>query len=129
MKNLQWFHSLNKPTLAPSDSVFTPVWSILYVLIFASFIVYLAETHSGRRLLPILIFCAQLVLNFSWTPIFFGLKNISLAFFVICILWVLIIINIVLFYKGSKLAAFLLIPYLLWVTFAVYLNWGYMHLN
>ena len=79
--------------------------------------------------MPLIMFGFQLLLNFSWTPVFFGGQNIKLAFVIICILWLVLFVTIEAFYRTSKIAAILLIPYLLWTTFALYLNFELLRLN
>lgn len=123
-----WFHNLIRPELAPPDWLFAPVWIVLYITIFVSFILYslmrVPDKKSGY-----LFFSVQLLLNFMWSPVFFGLKNILLAFIIIILLDIFVFLTIRKFYSISKLAGLLLIPYLLWVLFATYLNGAYLVLN
>ena len=129
MQNLEWFDSLNKPYLNPPDWVFMPVWSILYAMIILSLFLFLkGGLYKGKRL-PLFFFIAQILLNFSWTPVFFGLQNIFAAFLIIFLMYIFIILTIITFYKYSKISALLLIPYLIWVSFAAYLNFAYLVLN
>ena len=129
MKNMQWFNSLNKPFLSPPDWLFAPVWTILYILIAISFILFIRGGNIKQKRIPLIFFIVQLILNFMWTPVFFGMKNISLALAIIIFLWIFLLLTIILFFKHSKLASLLLIPYLIWVSFAFYLNLGYFVLN
>lgn len=128
MFNSEWYNSLNKPFLAPPNSIFMPVWSILYLMILISLIIYLkgGVKNKGKG---IIYFTIQILLNFSWTYAFFAMKNILLGLVVIILMWMFIVLTISEFSKHSKLSAVLLLPYLLWVTFAFYLNLGYLVLN
>lgn len=129
MPNFDWFLSLNKPKFSPPDWIFAPVWGVLYVMIFLSFVFFVRSGNLGRKILPIAFFIGQLVLNLCWSPVFFGMKNIELAFLIIVLLWVCILGTIWTFYSHSKTAALLLVPYFIWVSFALYLNYGYLKLN
>ena len=125
-----YYELLDRPPLAPPASVFAPVWINLYVLIgIAAFIIWRrgAQTPGPNRALA--AFGIQLGLNALWTPIFFGLENPGGAAIVIIALWLAIVATIVLFLPLSRLAALLMAPYLLWVTYAAYLNIGIWWLN
>ena len=116
---------MNQPPLSPPGWVFPVVWTVLYLLMgYAAYRVTVSggEEEAIRKALR--VYWAQLALNFLWTPIFFGLKWYLAAFFVLIALWMLIYLTINRFSKVDKLAGDLLIPYLLWVTFAGYLNFG-----
>ena len=129
MKNMEWYNTLNKPFLNPPTVVFLPVWTILYIMIFLSLIIFIRGGINKGKILPLIFFSIQMLLNFSWTRIFFGAQNIAYAFVVIILMWIFILLTVISFYKHSKLSAILLIPYFLWVTFAVYLNFEYLRLN
>ncbi len=121
------FRSLNQPPLSPPGWLFPVVWSILYVLMgIASYLVLTSEHPAGNALTA---YTVQLIFNFFWPLIFFNLQQYLLAFVFLVVLWGLIAATIVLFGKSSKTAAYLMIPYLLWVTFAGYLNLGIYLLN
>lgn len=124
-----WFQSLNKPFLSPPDFVFAPVWTILYVMIALSFIFYIKDGISKEKIVPLFFFFFQLILNFSWSPVFFILHNIALALVIIVFMWITLFTTVILFYKSSKKSALFLIPYFLWVSFALYLNSAYYILN
>lgn len=131
MKDLIWYHSLRQPVLSPPDWVFAPVWAVLYIMIFVSFLLFL---KSGKfslmdKAVPIVIFALQMILNLSWSPVFFSLHNIAAAFIIICVLWVCILAIILLFWKHSKISALILVPYFLWTTFALYLNFEILKIN
>lgn len=132
LQNLNWYNTLTKPLLTPPSWVFAPAWTILYVMIFTSLVLFLKVGGLGslnQKVLPLTFFTLQMMLNFSWSPIFFGMHKIKLAFVVICLMWVLILATIITFYQHSKPASILLIPYFLWVSFATYLNFELMRLN
>lgn len=132
LQNLNWYNTLTKPFLTPPSWVFAPAWTILYVMIFTSLVLFLKVGGLGslsQKVLPLTFFTLQMVLNFSWSPIFFGMHKIKLAFVVICFMWLLILATIITFYPHSKPASILLIPYFLWVSFATYLNFELMELN
>jgi tryptophan-rich sensory protein len=125
-----WYVNLNKPIFAPPNWIFGPVWTLLYLLMGVSFYLILKEGWKKKVVkTAVKIFLAQLTLNFLWTPIFFGLKSPLLGLIIIVSMWVLIVITIKKFYTLSKLASYLLMPYLLWVTFATLLNAAILILN
>ena len=118
-----WYATLNKPFFSPPNWVFAPVWTILYILIGIS--LYLIWQ---KKMVPA-IFWVQLILNAAWSIIFFGMRNPILALIDIVVLWIAIIFTLKSFYKLNKLAGNLLIPYLLWVSFAAILNLAIVVLN
>ena len=124
-----WYQNLNKPFLSPPSYVFTIVWPILYILMAISLFMFLKGGMRREKIIPLFIFVVQLALNLSWSPIFFGLQKMGLALIVIILMIILTIITIFYFYKFSKISAILLIPYLLWICFALYLNLGFILLN
>ncbi len=128
MDNMTWFESLNKPFLAPPNWIFTPVWTVLYILMGVALVVYLRGFGRDKST-GILYFFVQLVLNLLWPSVFFGNMDIRGGLVVIALLAVFLILTIIEFYKKSKLAAFLMVPYLVWVIFATYLNYQYYILN
>jgi len=124
-----WYSTLNRPSFNPPDSIFGPVWTILYILMGISFFVIWKQEGSKARNLAISIFFLQLLLNFAWSFIFFYFNMIGLALVEITLLWFSIILMLVLFYKIKPMATYINIPYLLWVTFAAVLNASYYFLN
>ena len=123
------FRMLNKPFFQPPEIVFPIVWSILFALMgLGAARVYLASASAGRWR-GILLFLLQLAFNFFWSIIFFNFRAFGFAFIWLMILWALILLMILAFRKVDPLAAKLQIPYLVWVTFAVYLNAGVWLLN
>jgi len=125
-----WYLTLNKPFFAPPNWLFGPAWTLLYFLMGISFYLIWKKNIKNKKIKTAKkLFLAQLFLNFIWSPIFFGLRSPLLGLITIIILWILIIATICKFYPLSKWAAYLLIPYLLWVTFATTLNGAILFLN
>jgi benzodiazapine receptor len=123
-----WYPRLRKPAGTPPAWVFGPVWTTLYVLMaISAWLVWRGYGRGARAAL--FIFFAQLALNVAWSGIFFGSRMPGVAFGEIVILWLAIGFNIAVFYLLSPVSALLLAPYLLWVTYAAYLNWGIWRLN
>jgi tryptophan-rich sensory protein len=114
-----WYAQLEKPTFNPPNWIFGPVWTTLYILIGISFYLALKNNidNNAKK-----VFAIQLILNTLWTVVFFGLQRILLAVIVIILLWTAILVTIIKFYKKSHAAAYLLIPYILWVSFATLLT-------
>jgi len=129
MYNSVWFNSLTKPYLNPPSEVFTPVWIILYILIFISLLIYIIKPVNTSKVSGYIYFSIQLFLNLIWSPVFFFMQNIGFALFVILLLNVFVFLTMKSFYKVSPIPAFLLIPYFIWVLFATYLNGAYFVLN
>ncbi len=129
MIDFQWYHSLNQPLFMPPDWLFRPVWGVLYLTIFLSLFLFLRNGNVSEKKIPLTLFIVQIILNFLWTPIFFGYGKIGLAFIVCLLLWLIIPFLIFYFYKYSKLASIMLLPYFLWITFALYLNFEFWRLN
>jgi tryptophan-rich sensory protein len=128
-ENMQSFGELEQPPLSPPGWLFPVVWSILYVLMgIASYLVVTAEKTYLTNI-ALFVYGIQLVFNFFWSIIFFNLEMYLTAFIWLIILWVLILITTLLFYRIRKPAGYLMIPYLLWVTFAGYLNYAIYLLN
>ena len=114
----------------PPDWLFSPVWTILYGMMAISlFIIWRQGLNKSGGKTAFIIFLAQLIVNAMWTPVFFGLKMPWLAMVLIIILWLLIFLTIAIFAKLSRLGAWLLVPYLGWVTFATILNGTILYLN
>jgi len=124
-----WYASLNRPFFSPPNWVFGPVWTSLYILLGISFFLIWKEEASKVRDLAIWVFSIQMLLNFAWSFLFFYFNLIGVALIEIILLWISIASMIYLFYKIKPLAAYLNIPYLLWVSFATILNAGYYFLN
>ncbi len=125
-----WYEGLIKPMFNPPNWVFSPAWITLYALMGISvYLVWQKLTENKTTKRALWLFWIQLFLNAIWSIIFFGLKNPGWAFADIILLWFAIFVTIVAFSKISKLATLLLIPYILWVSFAGYLNYSIWTLN
>jgi benzodiazapine receptor len=125
-----WYAQLSRPSFTPPDWTFGVVWPALYVIMgISAFLIWNKGLKRRKVKIALGIFVLQLVLNGLWTPIFFGLHLIGVALVEIVILWVAILLTILAFWRVSKTAALLLLPYILWVSFAVVLNAGLFLLN
>lgn len=125
-----WYASLNKPFFSPPNWIFGPVWTLLYFLMGVSFYLILKKGWKKKKVENAgKFFLAQLALNFLWSPVFFGLKSPLLGLVVIVAMLAMIIVTMKKFYPLSKTAFYLLIPYLLWVSFATVLNASILILN
>lgn len=124
---MEIFKTIPKPPLSPPAKLFPFVWTVLYILMgLASYIVLTSKKPSRAGLA---LYGLQLFFNFFWSIIFFNGQRYLLSFIWLIIMWLLILAASVLFYRSSKLAGYLMIPYLLWVAFAGYLNFGIYLLN
>lgn len=127
---MESFEALNQPPLTPPDILFPIVWTILYILMGIScYLVKTAHNSEGAIAQVLPLYFYQLVANFLWPIAFFNLGWHLFAFFWLLLLWVLVILMIKRFYYIQPLAAYLNIPYLIWLTFAAYLNLGVWWLN
>ena len=126
---MESYKAAEKPPLTPPDIVFPIVWSILFTLMAISAArVWLTE-NSRMKNRAMIVYAIQLLFNFFWSILFFNFQAYGLAFVWIIALWILILLMIVRFYNIDKAAGLLQIPYLLWVTFAAYLNFMVYQLN
>jgi tryptophan-rich sensory protein len=124
-----WYAQLHKPAWTPPDSVFPPVWAVLYILMaLAAWLIWRRQDSDTVTLLPSL-WLLQLGLNLAWSLIFFGLRQPGLAMVEIILLWSAVLATTFLFYQAHRLAGLLMVPYLLWVTFAAVLNVGIWAMN
>jgi len=125
-----WYEGLIKPALNPPGWVFGPVWITLYALMgVAVFLVWKHGLSKREAKIALVAFGIQLFLNAVWSIIFFGMHNPGWALVDIMALWLAIVWTIAVFYKISRLSAYLLIPYIFWVSFASYLNYIIWTLN
>jgi tryptophan-rich sensory protein len=125
-----WFATLQKPSFAPPNWVFAPVWTSLYILMGISlFLVWQKGREDKTVKAAIYLFAGQLVLNALWSFVFFGLRSPLLGLIEIIILWIAILATIMSFMKISRTAAYLLIPYILWVSFAAFVNFSIWRVN
>lgn len=128
LKGFKEFGMLNKPSFAPPGFLFGIVWPILYILMgISSYLIYNSNDYRSSCCLK--IYLLNLFINFLWSPIFFGLGLRLFAFIWILLLDIVVIYMIICFYKVNKKAAYLQIPYLIWILFATYLNLSIYLLN
>jgi len=125
----EWYINLHKPSFNPPGYLFGPVWTLLYLLMGISLFIIWSSPKKQNRTNAIIIFSAQLALNFLWSFLFFKFKLVGLALLDIVLIWISILLMIISFNRASKVAAYLQIPYLLWVTFATTLNCAIWLLN
>lgn len=125
----EWYRQLAKPPFNPPAWIFGPVWTLLYILMGVSAWLVWRRPGLPAAQYPLLLFTVQLILNGAWSWIFFGFHRTGLALIDILLLWAAIAATLLSFWRIRRTAAVLLIPYLLWVTFAVYLNASLWRLN
>lgn len=125
-----WYALANKPWFNPPNWIFAPVWTTLYILMgIALFSVWRSDADKTIKLTAIILFTVQLTLNFFWSIIFFKLQQPGWAFAEIIVMWLMIVLTIFWFGKISATAAWLLVPYICWVSFASVLNYSIWRLN
>lgn len=125
-----WYATLNKASFNPPNWIFGPVWTLLYTLMAVSlFIVWEKGRWDKEKAKAFGIFFAQLLANTLWSVVFFGFKMPGVAFLIIIVLWLLIVSMIISFKKFSNVAAWLQVPYIVWVSFASVLNFFIWRLN
>jgi benzodiazapine receptor len=125
-----WYITLNKPSFTPPNWLFPVAWTTLYILIAVSaYLIWKLRDGSSTYKTAAIIYVIQLALNFSWSIVFFGMHQILGGLFIIVTMLVAIILNISWFNRFSKTAAWLLVPYLLWVSYATLLNISICVLN
>ncbi len=124
-----WFAELCKPSWNPPSWVFGPIWTLLYIMM--AIAAWLVWRQGGWKLqrLALGVFLLQWLLNALWTPLFFGMHQLGLAFGEIILLWVVLALTAILFWQVKKSAGWLLLPYLAWVSFAMALNFSIWRLN
>ena len=124
-----WFETLIKPDIFPPPMWFGIVWTILYVMIGISVALICAAWGARGRTAALIAFAIHFILNLSWTPTFFGAHQMTIALGILIAMVVTLVIVIALFWRVRKLAALLLLPYLLWVCFATILNYEFLRIN
>lgn len=122
-----WYPAIVKPSFNPPNWVFGPVWTLLYCMMGVS--LFLVWKKVGFSLLPFSVFVIQIALNFFWSFLFFKFHLLGWSLVEIVVLWCFILLTIIVFYQISRKAAYLLVPYLLWVSFATLLNASFFRLN
>ena len=124
------FEMLNQPALTPPPELFPVVWTILFILMgIASYLVYESDANANMINSALRLYAIQLIMNFCWSIVFFNLGWYLFAFVWLILLWLVILVTTWMFYKISKPAAYMMVPYVLWVTFAAYLNFMIWRLN
>ena len=129
MYNTIWFDNLIKPFLNPPAWVFPPVWILLYITIFVSLLFFTLHRTRLNKTKGYIYFIVQILLNILWPLAFFLLQNIGLAMCIVILMDIFVYMNIKEFYKVSKFAGLILIPYFVWILFATYLNISFFILN
>jgi len=125
----RWYENLNKPSWNPPNFLFPVAWLVLYIMIgVATFLVW-RDAPPGEGTLPMIAFAVQVVFNGIWSALFFGMRKMGAALVEIIGLWLSIVAMIVTYHPINETAAYLLLPYLAWVSFAFYLNWTIRRLN
>ena len=125
-----WYATLEKPTIGPPNWAFPVVWALLYLLMgIALYLVWEKGWEQADVRKAMGVFGIQLFLNFMWSVLFFGLRSPLFGLVEIVVLWIVILVNIWMFYRVSKTAGLLLVPYILWVSFAAVLNYSIWALN
>jgi len=125
-----WYATLNKPPLNPPNWIFAPVWISLYAMMGTAFaLVWHGAKPGDAKRVALSWFGAQFLLNLAWTPVFFAMHQMLMALVIIVLLWGAIVMTIRHFRRLEPITAVLLIPYLIWVSFATYLNASYWWLN
>lgn len=125
-----WYQFLIKPSFSPPNWLFAPVWTALFLLMgIAAYLVWSEGWEKRDVKIALSVYGVQLVLNLLWSVLFFGLQSPFYGFLEIIVLWIVIVLNILVFYRVSRKAAYLLIPYIIWVSFAATLNYSIWQLN
>jgi len=125
-----WYPTLAKPWFTPPNGFIPAVWILIFTLMGLSlFLVWRESSVRPEARVAIYVFALQLVVNILWSAAFFGLKSPSAGLIVIALLWIMILLTIFKFWRISRWASILLAPYILWVSFAAYLNYALMVLN
>jgi tryptophan-rich sensory protein len=125
-----WYAGLVKPAFQPPSWLFGPVWTALFLLMgIAFYLVWSGKGMAGARKTAMWVFGIQFVLNVLWSALFFGMQSPLLGFICIAGLWIAIVLTIKAFHDVSRPAAYLLVPYIAWVSFAAVLNYAVMMLN
>ena len=116
-----WYLNLKKSNLTPPNNIFSIVWFILYIMIIVSLYIYI--NSNNYNILGIILFIIQLLLNLSWQPIFFKYKRLNYSLIIMILLYIFTLLTYLNFKKVNKYASDLLLPYIIWISFALYLNY------
>ncbi len=129
-ESMQVFEMVNKPPLSPPAWLFPVAWTLLYSLMgLATYFMLTATAENQEKKQALSVYIYQLVVNFLWPTFFFNLQWYLFSFLWLLLLWVLVLVTLLRYYNISKIAGYLLVPYLVWLTFAAYLNLGIWLLN
>lgn len=124
-----WYQTLRRPSWTPPDWLFGPVWTLLYAMMaVAAWLIWLRRAETGSTT-ALTLFAIQLALNLAWSGLFFALKNPAAGFADIILLWLAILATMIAFWRLSTPAGLLLLPYLLWVSYATALNFALWRMN
>ena len=125
MSSMNQYKSYSLPVIAPPSYIFPIVWTILFILMgISAYMIFVSKADKKLKANALFLYGLQLIINFFWSIIFFNFQLLFFAFVWIILLWIVVLLMISKFYKVNKTAAYLQIPYLLWITFAAYLNLG-----
>ena len=125
-----WYLTINKPSFNPPNQIFAPVWTTIFILMgISSYLVWKQRKLTANYNLAVGVYILQLILNLGWSFLFFYQQQIGFALAEIFVLLAIIIANAIIFYKINKVAGWLFVPYILWVSFASYLNYSIYILN
>ena len=129
MNDYDFYNVINKPDYAPDRKVFRPIWSLIYLLMFISLVIFYFAPLSLEKIFATPLFCLQFILNLSWTLVFFKYRKLGVAFAICALLLVTVIIMTLLFFRMSIILGILQIPYILLLLFATRLNFDIMRMN
>jgi benzodiazapine receptor len=125
-----WYAALRQPSFTPPEWLYEPIWIVIYLLMaIAAFLVWWRGLHIKPVRIALILFVVQLIVNVLWAFVLFGLQSILCGLITIVVLWILILFTIIQFYEVSILAGCLMVPYILWVTYAIVLNGSLYLLN
>jgi len=127
--DVEWYKSLKKPSFQPPSNIFAPAWTVLYFMMLMSFALVVTLPFTWVHVFAYLLFAAQLIVNLSWSPVFFGAHDLRKAFWLSVLLAFLVFLTMFVFFFISRLASLLLLPYLLWCIFATMLSFEIWELN
>lgn len=125
----EWYDNLKKPSWQPPKWLFPVVWTPMYIIIAVAGWLVWRDAEPGAATLPLTIYGAHLFFNFLWSAIFFGMKRMDWALYEIIFLWGTLVGIIITFHPINTTASYLLLPYLVWATFAAYLNYVVLQMN
>ena len=129
-KGMAMYGNMNKPPLSPPAWVFSVAWTILYIMMgVASYLIVASEVDNRTKAMALIVYGLQLFMNFMWSIVFFNLGAYLFAFVWLIIMWFIVILCIFRFAGINRAAAYMMLPYILWLTFAAYLNFGAYLLN